>query len=123
MKKAVVVLVVLCLLIPLNAYGKEIDGLTTIKCTAYCCGDITADGSKVFEGGIAASKEHMGDIAILYTLDNEFLGYFIVNDAGGTDAIRNGYVIDVYRSDYDRCVEWMKLTGGKVRVKWVKGKG
>ena len=65
----------------------------------------------------------MGDVAILYTLDNEFLGYFIVNDAGGTDAIRNGYVIDVYRSDYDRCVEWMKLTGGKVKVKWVKGKG
>lgn len=121
-KKIVALLMIVCILTPIKA-SCEVDGLQKIKCTAYCCGEITANGSKVHEGGIAASAEHMGDVAELYTLDDEFLGYFEVNDAGGTDAIRNGYVIDVYRESYDRCVDWMKLTQGKVKVRWIKGKG
>lgn len=121
-KKLLMIVMVLCLL-PINASCMTIDGLEEIKCTAYCVGEVTANGAKVHEGGIAASKEHMGDVAELYTLDDEFLGYFEVNDAGGTDAIRNGYVIDVYRENYDRCVEWMIKTQGKVKVRWIKGKG
>lgn len=122
-KKILVMVLILCLLTPINASCEMPDGFSKIKCTAYCCGEITANGSKVHEGGLAASKEHMGDVAELYTLEGEFLGYFECNDAGGTDAIRNGYVIDIYRKNYERCVEWMIKTQGKVLVRWIKGKG
>lgn len=101
----------------------EGQGFSKIKCTAYCCGTTTANGSPVHEGGLASDYKHRGQVAILYTLDGEYLGIFEANDAGGTDAIRNGYVIDIYRTDYDRCVEWMEKTKGKVYVKWIEGEG
>lgn len=133
MKKALLV-VLIVLLMPLKVYAVcrgeiphtikwDEQGFEKIKTTAYCVGEITANGSKVHEGGCAASKEHMGDIAILYTLDGEYIGMYEVNDAGGTDAIRQGYVIDVYFKTYTRCKDYMALTQGNVYVKWVKGEG
>ena len=97
-------------------------GFEVMSATAYCCGEITANGSKVHEGGCACNPR-LGQVAIVYTLDGEFLGYFECNDTGATDGLQNGTVIDIYRSDYDRCVEFMELTKGKVYVKWIDGKG
>lgn len=133
MKKALLV-VLIVLLIPIkadavcrgerpNIINWDEQGFEKIKTTAYCVGHHTANGSKVHEGGCAASSEHMGDVAILYTLDGEYLGMYEVNDAGGTDAIRQGYVIDVYFENYTRCKDYMALTEGSVYVKWVKGVG
>lgn len=105
--------------IPVKAEEPE---FVEMYATAYCCGEITANGSKVHEGGCACNP-HLGEVAVVYTMDGEFIGYFECNDTGTTKGLQKGTVIDVYRSDYSRCKEFMKLTGGKVKVQWIKGEG
>lgn len=103
----------------------EEQGFQKMSATAYCMGTVTATGAKVHEGGCAASKDHLGQVAIVYTLEGEFLGYYECNDTGGTEGLNNGYVIDIYRSDIDRCQELMETIGKeqKVWVLWVEGVG
>ena len=100
----------------------EGQGFQKMYTTAYCMGHHTADGSAVFEGGCACSEEHIGDVAIIYNLEGEFLGYYICNDTGA-GGVEQGTVIDVYRTEYDRCVDWMEVTQGKCWVKWIEGDG
>ena len=102
----------------------EGQGFQKLKTTAYCMGHHTANGSAVHEGGCAFSPDHIGDVAIVYTIDGEYLGIFEVNDTAGEDsAVTAGYVLDIYRTDLERCQEWMDNTGGFIFVKFVKGKG
>lgn len=113
---------------PIPEEPKQIDfegnGFQKMNTTAYDVGHHTANGSAVHEGGCACSIDHIGDVAIIYTLEGEFLGYFECNDTGAEGGgVRKGTVVDIYRTDYDRCVEWMELTQGKVWVKWIKGVG
>lgn len=101
-------------------------GFTKMYATAYCVGHHTANGDAVYEGGCASSLDHIGDVAIVYTLDGEFMGYFFCNDTGAEGGgVRAGTVLDIYRSDYERCVELMEQIGKEqmVFVKWVKGEG
>jgi 3D (Asp-Asp-Asp) domain-containing protein len=101
-------------------------GFVKMSATAYCVGHHTADGSAVFEGGCASSLDHIGDVAIVYTLDNEFLGYLICNDTGKEGGgVRAGNVLDIYRSDLESCQELMTFLGKeqKVWVKWIEGNG
>ena len=93
-----------------------------LACTAYYCGTITATGVPVHEG-ICANNKHVGDLAVLYLEDGTYLGTFECCDTGGTVGLQKGVVIDVYRENYERCVEWMKLTRGRVRVMWIPGEG
>lgn len=99
-------------------------GFEIMYCTAYCVGEITANGSKVHEGGCACNPR-LGQVAIVYTLGGEYIGLFECNDTGKTNGLKKGTVIDIYRNDYDRCVDLMKLVGKsqKVYVKWIDGKG
>ena len=101
----------------------EAAGFQKIKVTAYCCGEVTATGVPVHYGCMAVSKEHLGDCAFLYTIDGQYIDLFEGNDQGGTDAIRNGYVVDVYFPTYEECKEFMALTGGVAYIKYVPGKG
>ena len=101
----------------------DAQGFTKMKTTAYCMGHHTAMGVPVHNGICAVSNEHLGDVAIIYTTDGNFLGYYYCCDTGGTDAIRNGYVIDVYRSNYTQAKNYMRITRGAVYVKFVSGKG
>lgn len=99
-------------------------GFQKLKTTAYCMGHHTANGSAVHEGGAAFAPEYIGSVAIIYSLDGEYLGLYEVNDTAGEDsAVTAGYVIDIYRTDLERCQEWMDATGGHVYVKFVKGNG
>ena len=127
-----VILAILAVIICILSVGamkhREIDfignGFVKMHTTAYNVGHHTANGSAVHEGGCACSIDHIGDVAIIYTLDGEFLGYFECNDTGAEGGgVRKGTVVDIYRTDYDRCVEWMELTQGKVWVKWIEGDG
>ena len=70
--------------------------------TAYYQGEITANGSKVHHGG-AACNPHLGDVAIVYTVDGKYLGTYEINDTGGTEGLHNGTVIDVYRKNLTMC--------------------
>ncbi len=135
MKRFLIILIAIaCCLLFIGAERREprretIDfegqGLQKMSATAYCMGEVTANGSKVHEGGCAASKDHLGQVAIVYTIEGEFLGYYECNDTGGTEGLNNGYVIDIYRSDLDRCQEFMETIGSgqKVWVKWIEGVG
>ena len=133
MKKTIMIIILICaVLINSGSIKAEEDipqidwqaeGFQKISVTAYCCGHHTANGSAVHNGGCAASAEHMGDVAILYTMDGTFLGYYECNDAGGTDAIRNGCVVDIYRQNLTQAKNFMRITGGKAYIKWIKGAG
>lgn len=107
-------------------HQEEIDwqaqGFEVMATTAYCMGHHTANGSKVHSGGCACNT-HVGDVAIIYTVDGRYLGIYECNDTGATQGLQNGTVIDVYRKNLTQCESWMRLTGGKVYVLWVKGKG
>lgn len=80
------------------------------EATAYCYGEITADGSKVREGICAAKPEWIGLTAIIYEdMDGkpgEMLGIYEIKDTGGDYRIQNGTCFDIYNPDYNWCVEW-----------------
>lgn len=90
--------------------------------TAYCLHGITANGGTTRKG-ICACNPRLGQVAIVYTLDGEYLGLFECTDTGTTNGLQSGVVIDIWFDTYEECVEWMGLTGGKVKVLWIDGKG
>jgi len=107
-----------------NSIDFEANGFTIINTTAYIVGHHTYDGSAVYSGGCACSIDHIGDTAILYTTSGHFLGYYICNDTGiEGGGVRAGKVLDIYRCNMTHAKGWMKLTGGKVYVKWIEGDG
>lgn len=121
-------LILALIITPIRADANEIDfeanGFQLMNATAYYTGEITADGSEVHEGGCACSLDHVGDVAIIYTTNGNFLGYYECNDTGKKGGgVRNGTVIDIYRCNYTRCYMFMKVTEGKVYVRWIDGQG
>jgi 3D (Asp-Asp-Asp) domain-containing protein len=65
----------------------------------------------------------VGDLALIYSTNGDFLGIYEVTDTGGTDGLKAGTVIDVWFDTYEECEEWMRLTEGKCYVQWVHGEG
>ena len=88
--------------------------------TAYCLHGVTGSGGTTHPG-IAACDPYLGQIAMIYSLDGEFLGMYEVTDTGGTEAIRQGKVIDVWFPDLEQCKEWMRKTKGKCMVYFIDG--
>ena len=124
-------IVILLLFSSVSAEAEEIDfkgqGFEVLYATAYCMGETTANGSKVHVGGCACNP-HLGEVAIVYTLDGDFLGQYEVNDVGGTDGLKNGTVIDFYRPNLTMCQSLMRIfynsdPSGRVYVKFIDGKG
>lgn len=98
--------------------------LNKIRCTCYIpTGNRTASGVYPYEGIIASNREHLGEMAALYTLDREFIGYFECRDTGGAESLRNGTSIDVYRDNLDRAYEWVGEYGDYVLIQWIGGDG
>lgn len=90
-----------------------------VTCYTYPEGSITASGSEVREGIIAAKREWMNALVVLYDTDMNFIGYFEVKDTGfgidwdgdGIGSIQEGTSIDVFRSSLERCKEWVDAYG------------
>lgn len=90
-----------------------------VTCYTYPEGSITASGCEVREGIIAAKKEWMDALVVLYDMDMNFIGYFEVKDTGfgidkdgdGIGSIQAGTSIDVFRSSLDRCQKWIERYG------------
>ena len=99
------------------------NGFQKIKVTAYCCGTHTATGVPVHYGVMAVSDAHIGDVAELYTLGGEYIGLFECIDKGGTDAIHQGFVVDIYHPTYEECVDFMRLTEGVGYIRYISGNG
>ena len=90
--------------------------------TAYCLHGITASGGQT-RPGIAACNTHLGDVALVYSTSGVFLGAYEVTDTGSSSGLVAGRVLDVWRANKTHARGWMKLTGGKIYVKWIKGDG
>lgn len=97
-------------------------GFERMHTTAYCLHGITASGGTT-RPGIAACNPHIGEVALIYTLDGEYLGMYEVTDAGTNDRLVRGTSIDVWHDNLDECQEWMETTGGEIWVMWIKGDG
>ena len=90
-----------------------------VTCYTYPEGSITESGCEVREGIIAAKKEWMDALVVLYDTDMNFIGYFEVKDTGfgidkdgdGIGSIQDGTSMDVFRSDLERCHEWVERYG------------
>lgn len=90
--------------------------------TAYMVSGITATGTHTHAGICACNTRH-GELAIVYSMEGEYLGMFECVDSGDTDGLRSGKVIDVWFETYEECKEWMTITKGKCKVYWVQGEG
>lgn len=105
-------------------FNNRVDAAELVKFTCYCpesCpGTVTASGAKVREGIMASNRDHLGDCAMVYLTDGTFLGYYEALDIGGTDGIRNGYVIDVWAPSLAKARELMALTEGEVYIEWIE---
>lgn len=93
----------------------------TCYCPESCPGTITYSGQKVRYGILSSNKDHLGDCAIIYLEDGTFLGYFESLDIGGSKGLKNGTQVDIWTPNLDKAKELMAQTGGKVKVKWIKG--
>lgn len=112
-----------------------IDGAVRLRTTCYTApkGSVTADGSLVREGICAYKPEYLGQgyVALMYSEDGSFLGYFEVKDTGfgadsdgdGVGSIQEGKVIDVYRDSLQGCQDWIDAYGDYCWVLFVKGVG
>lgn len=104
---------------PVTPFGEE---LQKVRCTCYLpTGNKTADGTVPYEGICASNRDHLGDVAVLYSVDGEFIGFFECRDIGGHRKLRNGTAVDIYRDSMDRAYEWVGEWGDYVYVYWIEG--
>lgn len=115
----VMLLLVLLYSLPVEAAEPSDLQLMRVTCYTYPPGSITASGCEVREGIVAAKKEWIGALVILYDTDMNFIGYFEVLDTGfgidkdgdGVGSIQEGTSLDVFRSSLERCHEWSERYG------------
>lgn len=102
----------------------DLPEMTRVRCTCYLpTGNRTADGTIPYEGIIASNRDHLGDVALVWTEEGEWIGYFECRDIGGNSRLKNGTAIDVYRDNMDRAKEWVATYGDYVRIIWVEAEG
>lgn len=102
----------------------EAAGFQQMHTTAYILHGTTANGGTTHPGICASSIDHIGDVAIVYTLDGHFLGYYECTDTGAEGGgVRAGTVLDVWRTNMTHAKNYMRITNGRVWVKWIEGEG
>lgn len=124
---------VLALIISLVAISRPVraDELIKGSATAYCIDGTTASGEQTREGICASSEDRLGKYIILYKClpddtVGDFIGLYSCKDTGATKGIKNGTVIDVWRSNYDSCQDFMNLVysdgcKGNVYIRIIEG--
>ena len=131
MKKAIIlssifaIVMTLFISISVESLANDIpEGCELLRCTCYTpTGNKTADGTWPYEGICASNKEHLGQVAVVWTKDMEFVGYFECRDTGSHEGLVNGTRIDIYRDTKEGVKKWQKEVGDYVIVQWVKGEG
>ena len=86
-------------------------------------GNTTYDGTVPYEGIIAANKEHLGDMALLFDAEMNLIGMYEVRDIGGNSLLKSGRAVDVFRDDIDRAYDFIKEYGDHGYVVWIKAEG
>lgn len=112
MKKIKRVVIALAVFMTVFANEVKAEEVLNIKATAYCYGTVTATGTSPKEGRtLAGRREWFGKIACVWEdrgdgiQPENFIGTYIVEDTGG-QPIKDGYVIDIYMTDRNRCFEF-----------------
>ena len=102
----------------------EAAGFQKMHTTAYILSGTTANGGTTRPYICASSIDHIGDVAIVYTLEGQYLGMYECTDTGKEGGgVRRGVVLDIWRKNMTQAESYMRLTGGKVYVKWIEGDG
>ena len=96
--------------------------LKRVKVSCYIAGEgaHTADGSVPVEGMVSSNKSHLGMDMILYTDDLIPEARFQCTDIGGHHMLQNGTAVDFYRSDINRCWQFVNTHSSYVWVEWVE---
>ena len=94
-----------------DAYYDE-SAMIKSRATAYYLDGVTANGTDVREGICAGRDEWFGKTIIVYQRlpgdkVGELIGIYESLDKGGTEAIKNGWVIDIWQPDLEACQELM----------------
>ena len=99
-------------------------GFQRMHTTAYILEGTTADGGHTRPYICASSIDHIGDVAIVYTLEGDYLGTYLCTDTGREGGgVRAGRVLDVWRKNMTQATSYMKITNGECWVLWVEGEG
>ena len=95
--------------------------LKRVKVSCYIAdeGAHTADGSVPVEGMVSSNREHLGMDMVLYTDDLIPEARFQCTDIGGHPMLQNGTAVDFYRSDIDRCWQFVNEHSSYVWVEWI----
>lgn len=104
---------------PVTPFGEE---LQKVRCTCYLpTGNRTADGTIPYEGICASNRDHLGDVAVLYSTKGDFIGFFECRDIGGNSRLKNGTAVDIFRDDWDSIHEWQQEVGDYCYIYWIGG--
>ena len=111
-----IIFAMLISLMKMPTYAMEMPvEVVKMRATAYeDTGNLTYTGKKGHVGIAAASKDHLGETAMIFRrlpgdIFGEFIGVYEVEDTGKTKGITQGHVIDVWQPDLDACQEFMNL--------------
>lgn len=94
----------------------------TLHTTGYILQGVTATGGTT-RPGIGACNTHLGDLAICYTVDGQYLTTIEITDTGSHPLLVAGESIDVNFQTMEEAKAWMRKTGGEIKVLWVHGNG
>lgn len=99
----------------------EEHNLKRVKVSCYTApeGAHTADGGVPIEGMVSSNREHMGMDMILYTDELMPEARFQCTDIGGHHMLVNGTAVDFYRSDLNRCYEFVGTHSAYVWIEWI----
>jgi hypothetical protein len=124
-KRLIAAITLLSIPLTVQADARPIpEGCQIMRCTCYTpTGNRTADGTIPFEGICASNREHLGQVAVVWTQDMEFVGYFECRDTGSHEGLVNGTRIDIFRETDEGVRDWQNTVGDWVIVQWVKGEG
>lgn len=128
MRKGIVIFLIAVLLFSCGAsrrepvYSVDTSQMQKMYTTAYCLHGVTANGGTT-RPHIAACNTHLGDVALIYSINGDFLYMAEITDTGSSNGLVSGNVIDVWFDTLDECKEWMRETEGRCYVLWVSGQG
>ena len=125
LKRFLPIIIIFCICTSVKASSYTVpDGCELLRCTCYLpTGNKTADGSVPRKGICASNKEHLGQVAVVYDLDLQIIGFFECRDTGSHEGLQDGTRIDIYRETEQGVREWQQTVGDYVIVQWVKGEG
>lgn len=144
MKKLLCLSLIIFLLMPMsvnagvenvtyNVEQEEKYPLMKARATAYCLDGITASGKEVRKGICASKREWLGKTIVVYQRlpgdkVGRMIGIYESLDTGGTEAIKKGWVVDIWQPDLDACQEFMDEVyedgcGGKIFIQVIDAVG